>query len=317
MFTRLPALLLSLVALPVFAEVAPQLSEHDILTRIGDVKTAHGLAPKEINQGCGLVAPLPTTTTGATYTAEVNDVFLGQQFARFRMTAWRKDCPAGDKQLMLTLEPTAGSTQLSDLFTVRQGGRNFNTVLVMDAAGAIASRTLSAKTTYLVRFIGDANQTFDDDAAFTLSYLGLGSGASIDIPSVSGGVATPSIAMGDWFDGAYYYPSHHGQGFLLDVDASAGIVSGAWFTVDRTGKPAWYTFLGNSTGTRTAITLYRTDGVQLFQPANVTDVAVGTGEIVFQSCTTIRITFEAPPINAALNGLELTKLTRPDRDCRQ
>lgn len=320
---RTPSLLvLAAFALPVaFASAGDtlQLTPEEVAFAEAHAKLAAGIVPKELNQNCGLTAPLPTTPTGDTYTFSVNDQFFGAQHARFTATVWRKDCPDGDKQLMLTLTPPSGGTNLNDLFTVRQGSSNYNTFLVRDAAGTRAPAALPQTATYLLRFIGSPSATFDDDAALTVRYLGLGSGGSVDVPSATTTGTPPgsSVTLNDSFDGSWFNPAFSSQGLLTDVDASANIVSGAWFTADpQSNEREWFTFLGVIEGSRSTLTLFRSDGVRFMQNATTSDLVVGQATIEFTSCT--EGTFEFDLIEYGVTGeFPIQKLTTSDSPCTQ
>lgn len=315
----------SLLALATSAALAGEMAvlpDDEAALLAAEAKAAAGMAPKEINQSCGLVAPLPTTPSGPTWSAEVNDVFFGMQNAKFRMTAWRTACPDGDHQLMLTIEPGPGGTNLPDLFTVQQNGRNYNTFLVRDAAGAHAPPGITSKATYLLRFLGDQSATFDDDAALTITYLGLSTSgrARIEVPPAPTSTnppPQPNVALSDLLDGAWFNPGHTSQGLLLDVARQDGVVSGAWFTADpQTGVREWFTFLGPIEGSAAQVEIYRTDGVRFLQNAPTTDVVVGQGTIRFTSCSEASFEFSLQTPSAT-GTIALTKLTRADASCGQ
>lgn len=320
MMKVIPATMAALALIgAVQASPVVELDADDLAFAESAVKSAAGLAPKELNQSCGLTAPLPTTPAGETYRVQINDVFFGVQRSAFEMIAWRKPCPAdGDMQLMLTLVPPPGGTMLNELFTVRQGSRNFNTQLVRDAAGTRTALTLTQPTTFLLQFVGDAASTFDDDAALTVRYLGLGSGGAVELPAVATSNPPPPTdapKVNDAIDGAWFNPDQPGQGFLLDADARGSLLAGGWYTAHpTTNQREWYTFLGTTSGSQADVILYRTEGVRFGTRGTVSDVEIGTGRITFTSCTEASFTYTSSELPSQ-PPIALRKLTTADRDC--
>lgn len=131
-------------------------------------------ASKAICVGC-VPRPLPTEPQGQTWSAVVNDSFLGMR-SQFRMTAWRYACSGGDgQQLLLTLEPTHGATNLTGNFHVRQGFRGYNVIPVIDDSRTPLGSSLSRETTVMLSYVGSSSEAFDDDGELELRYVPLGS----------------------------------------------------------------------------------------------------------------------------------------------
>ena len=103
--------------------------------------------------------------------------------------------------------------------------------------------------------------------------------------------------------GSWYEAAESGQGFEIEiypdfVAAGTGLLQGAWFTFDK--APAggadhqrWYTFNGNATrgAANVPVRIFQNTGGN-FDAAPITNpVAVGSGTLSFETCTTGSLTY--------------------------
>ncbi|MCB1745375.1 MAG: hypothetical protein KDK91_33725 [Gammaproteobacteria bacterium] len=306
------------VVSPADAAPKPPISDEALQEAIHVAKAAEGMLGKEVSVGC-VASPLPTSVTGAAVSANVRDELFVQLYADFSMTAWRVSCSDGDKQLLLTLAPRNGSSNVPQLFSVVQGSQSYNTALIASDTGATYPGTITGPTTGLLRSLGGTSNTFDDDAALTIRYIGLSLGGKTDllVPAADAGQTPtpPQLIVGDQFDGAYYDPGMSGQGFFLDVVKAQGVVAGSWFTYDpSTRQRQWFTFVGPIDGENADVQVYRTDGGEFLRPTPVTDTAIGSAQIEFADCTHIVFTFDIPSLGTE-RTLLLDKVTPADESC--
>jgi len=86
--------------------------------------------------------------------------------------------------------------------------------------------------------------------------------------------------------GAWYNLLTPGQGIFLDINREINLFFGGWFAWTTTlGEIFWWTVQGGFNGDVAMVTIYRSSGGALNDPAMVETVAVGVGEFRFSSCT--------------------------------
>lgn len=132
----------------------------------------------------------------------------------------------------------------------------------------------------------------------------------------SGGGAPANLPFRREFGGGWYDPETEGQGLLLEVNATLGMVFGGWYTFDASGQnsPAgqrWYTLQGpfSPNDTSRSFTVYRNTGGN-FDATPVTEaVPVGTATLSFQSCTSGKLQYQVDLDGVQRNGtIPLTRL---------
>lgn len=260
-------------------------------------------ASKEITAGCA-PQPLPVQPQGDTWSAVVDDAFLGLS-SRFRITAWRYPCPDGrDHQLLVTLSPTHGATNILGNFHVRQGSRDYNVQAVINDSLRSLGGNLNAPVTVMMSFIGSPSNTYDDDAALKLIYIPLGvDTVEIEIPAVNpqGGNdddTTPDFRIDGRVRGSYTVAGQSGHGLLFDVvdtPTQRGLY-GAWFTTspmaEEADRPIWFTFGGSIEGNTSSLDVYRTTDQRFAESMPVNTQPIGTATVLFESCTTALVSYD-------------------------
>ncbi|HEX6794712.1 MAG TPA: hypothetical protein VF304_12755, partial [Casimicrobiaceae bacterium] len=156
------------------------------------------------------------------------------------------------------------------------------------------------------------NQTdMADIAAYLASILGVQPGPSIDQQGLTG----------SWYEAA-----ESGQGFEIEVypdfvAAGTGLLQGAWFTFGEApaGGPdhqRWYTFNGNAQSgvANVPVTIYQNVGGN-FNALPVTNgVAVGTGAVSFDSCTSGSLGYTFTDGSNRSGSIPMTRIT-PNVTC--
>jgi len=90
------------------------------------------------------------------------------------------------------------------------------------------------------------------------------------------------------FSGAWFDPSHNGEGWLIDVISPAQALM-LWFTYDDQGNQAWMIAIGDIQGNQ----MFFNDVLQpqgtvfgtSFNPANVVNKPWGSASFTFDTCT--------------------------------
>ena len=152
-----------------------------------------------------------------------------------------------------------------------------------------------------------ANQTdLADLAAYLASVAGIQAGPDLDQQGLTG----------SWYEAA-----ESGQGVEVEIypdliAAGTGLLQGAWFTFDQ--APAggadhqrWYTFNGNaaSGAANVPVTIYQNTGGN-FDALPVTNgVAVGTGTVSFDSCTSGELSYTFTDGSGRNGSIAMTRLT--------
>jgi len=156
--------------------------------------------------------------------------------------------------------------------------------------------------------VGTVTLTFTDCMTATLTFQfndGSGRSGTIQLvrltPNVTCSASSPHPTNADFgYSGNWYDPLTAGQGFVFEVNPTAGVVFFAWYTYAPNGQSQgaagqrWYTGQANyNVGARTIqTTLYETTG-GLFNAANPAShtVPVGTATVTFTSCGAGQVAF--------------------------
>jgi hypothetical protein len=156
------------------------------------------------------------------------------------------------------------------------------------------------------------NQTdLADLAAYLASVAGVQTGPDIDQQALTG----------SWYEAA-----ESGQGFEIEVypdliAGGTGLLQGAWFTFDS--APAggadhqrWYTFNGQarSGAANVPITIFQNTGGNFDAPPVTNGVAVGTGTLSFDSCTSGSLSYTFTDGSGRSGSIPMTRIT-PNVTC--
>jgi hypothetical protein len=126
--------------------------------------------------------------------------------------------------------------------------------------------------------------------------------------------------------GSWFEPATSGQGFELEfypnlVAAGTALVQGAWFTFDTApaggaDRQRWYTFNGNGQSGQASvpITIYRNVGGNFNAAPVTTPVAVGTGTLTFDSCSSGALAFTFSDGSGRSGTIPLSRIT-PNVTC--
>ena len=111
--------------------------------------------------------------------------------------------------------------------------------------------------------------------------------------------------------GAWYDPSHNGEGWLLEVlpDGRALL---AWFTYDPEGNQAWFYNVGEVEGNTITFNLLIPSGTDFgptFDPNEVSMPAWGTATFTFDNCNSGSMTYDSLLKGYDSGSLGLTRLT--------
>ena len=121
--------------------------------------------------------------------------------------------------------------------------------------------------------------------------------------------------------GSWYEAAESGQGFEIEIypnllAANTGLLQGAWFTFDK--APAggadhqrWYTFSGNavSGAANVPVTIYQNTGGHFAAPPVTNGVAVGTGSVSFDSCTSGALAYTFSDGSGRSGSIPMTRIT--------
>jgi hypothetical protein len=129
--------------------------------------------------------------------------------------------------------------------------------------------------------------------------------------------AAPPPQAGDDFavtpalSGAWYDPSHSGEGWLLEIldDARALL---AWFSYSAEGDQAWFYSLGRIEGSNISFDLLAPAGTDFgptFDPGEVVRPPWGTATFTFEDCDSGWMTYAAESAEYGSGSLQLTRLT--------
>ena len=213
------------------------------------------------------------------------------------------------------------SNPVADLQIDDVEGGNFDSPPVVGAQGVLGQATFS---------MSDCNT-----ASFTYQFTD-GSGRTGTIPLTriapnitcaangnNGAAPSDYLLSGSWYD-----PATSGQGLLFDINPNIGLLAAAWYTFvlngEAIGGPAsqdWFTlqssgFVNGSTSLSNIAILEASGGV-FNNPTPVTRAQVGTADIVFQSCTSMTLSYTfTSGANAGLSGsIPLQRIGPPPAGC--
>ncbi|MDJ0652792.1 MAG: S8 family serine peptidase [Xanthomonadales bacterium] len=141
----------------------------------------------------------------------------------------------------------------------------------------------------LIDYPGDGSNITSDQLVFTQVSV-VPSGANLEIDAS--------------FSGAWYDPTHDGEGFLVEIlDGAAFGVEGRvalvyWFTYNPQGEQAWMVGLGQVVGNRVEFTeALRPVGARFgpaFDPDDVDRTVWGSFTIEFNSCDSASMSYQGP-----------------------
>jgi YVTN family beta-propeller protein len=224
-----------------------------------------------------------------------------------------------DHQRWYTLQGPVVSGQLYAALTIYQNtGGNFN------APPATSARP-----------VGTATLSFATCSSGTLVYTfsdGTGRAGIIPLtrltPNVTCSTTSPYPTNADLaHSGNWFAPATSGQGFTVDFNPVSGLFM-AWYTYAPIGAGSgaagqrWYTAQAGAfaSGTRSvAVQIYQTTGGVFDTPRVPTTVPVGTGTLVFQSCTaaTFSYIFTAGSSSGSSGTIALSRVGPVPPGCTQ
>ncbi|HLX30166.1 MAG TPA: hypothetical protein VKV24_16930 [Casimicrobiaceae bacterium] len=226
---------------------------------------------------------------------------------------------AADRQRWYTLSGQVATGNPSASLTIYENiGGNFNAPPVTNAVA-----------------VGTATLSFDSCTSGTLTYRFTdGSGRSGTVPlsritqnetCVAAGAAPTNADFA--FSGNWYDAATSGQGFTVEVNPASGVFFFAWYTYAPNGAGAgasgqrWYTGQAAFTaGTRTIpFQIYQTTGgvFDTPTPASQQTTQVGSGTIVFTSCTsaTLNYTFTGGSASGMSGAIDLSRVGPAPAGC--
>jgi hypothetical protein len=262
--------------------------------------------------------PPPTTPdinqhglTGSWYNPVTNgqgvevEIFPSLSYAQVSWFTFDTSAGAEDHQRWYTIGGSVVTGQSSASLTIYQNiDGNFNALPITNSQ-PVGTATLSFSSCTSGQLI----YTFTD-----------GSGRTGSIPltrllqNVTCSITTPYATNADFaLSGNWYDPATGGQGFTVEVNAISSYFFAAWYTYEPSGTNAgaagqrWYTAQNGAfvAGSRSIpVTIYETTGGVFDMPTPpVVNTVVGSGTLVFQSCTaaTFSYTFTGGS-STGLNG---------------
>jgi YVTN family beta-propeller protein len=111
--------------------------------------------------------------------------------------------------------------------------------------------------------------------------------------------------------GAWYDPSHEGEGWLLEILADGQALL-AWFSYDPQGEQAWFLSTGVVAGNSITFDLSVPTGTDFgptFDPNEVNMAAWGIATFTFDDCNSGSMTYDSPLEGYGSGSLGLTRLT--------
>jgi hypothetical protein len=119
--------------------------------------------------------------------------------------------------------------------------------------------------------------------------------------------------------GAWYDPSHDGEGWLLEI-LPDGRALMAWFTYDTEGRQAWYLNVGTVDGDAITFELLQPSGTDFGPTFNRDDVTFppwGTVVFTFDDCDSGTMSYESGVDGYGSGSLDLVRLTHlADQGCQ-
>jgi hypothetical protein len=184
--------------------------------------------------------------------------------------------------------------------------------------------------------VGQATVHFDDCSHGSLAYAfsdGSGRTGTIPLTRLLNNLActptgtTPGNAGNYLVGGTWADVGNSGQGLVFDVNTAQGVLFAAWYSflanaAANAGAPGqhWYTLQAAPPANFTTLEnvgIYDTTGGVFDQHATTTTTQVGTATLVFNSCSslTMTYTFTAGP-NAGISGtLDLSRIAPVPAGC--
>jgi len=156
-----------------------------------------------------------------------------------------------------------------------------------------------------------------DDLDFGSGSLDLARLTSIDSLDCNNPTpAAPPQAESDFtvtaaISGAWYDPSHDGEGWLLDILADGRALVN-WFTYDPDGNQAWFLNTGQVEGDTIRFKLVVPSGTDFgptFNPEHVNRPEWGTATFKFDDCNSGTMSYDSPLQGYGSGSLELKRLT--------
>ena len=138
---------------------------------------------------------------------------------------------------------------------------------------------------------------------------------------------TPNIDQ-QGLTGSWYEASEDGQGFEIEIypdliSRGTGLMQGAWFTFDvapagGADHQRWYTFNGHaqSGAANAPVTIYQNTGGNFNAQPVTNGVAVGTGTLSFNSCTSGSLAYTFSDGSGRSGWIPMTRIT-PSVSCSE
>jgi hypothetical protein len=123
--------------------------------------------------------------------------------------------------------------------------------------------------------------------------------------------AEDDFAVSASISGAWYDPSHDGEGWLLEV-LPGGRALLAWFSYDPDGNQAWFLNTGAVEGNRIRFDLTVPSGTDFgptFNPGDVSRPPWGTAVFTFDDCNSGSMSYESQVEGYGSGSLGLKRLT--------
>jgi len=215
------------------------------------------------------------------------EIYPSQSYAFVSWFTFDTTAGAADHQRWYTIGgavTTEGSTASLGIYQNIDG--NFNALPITNGV-QVGTATLSFSTCT----VGRLNYTFTDGSGRVGSIPLQRLTQNVTCSSSPPYATDPDFALtGNWYD-----PATSGQGFTIEVNPISASVFLTWYTYEPSGTGAgpagqrWYVALSGTfvPGSRSIpVTLYEATGGTFDMPTPpVVDATVGTGTLVFQSCT--------------------------------
>jgi len=259
------------------------------------------------------------TTTNQGFVMEIDPDFYGSGTGLLFAGWYTFDVTAAGGQRWYTLQAQVNGTTPASVGIYSTTGGRFD-----------SSQATSANE------VGRATLAFSDCTHGTLDYaFNDGSGRSGRIPLTrllsnttcsptgdSGSAAVPTLLSGAWADAGT-----SGQGLVFDMNGADDVIFAGWYTYSPTGASnggaadqRWYTLQATfkpGTSTPNGVGIYESTGGVFDAAASAQTTQVGTGNLVFNSCTsaTLKYTFTGGANNGRSGTLDLTRIGAVPSGC--
>lgn len=263
---------------------------------------------------------------------------------RFALTGSWGDPVTDSQGLVMEISPDLFGTSRGNLFAgwftfdlsghqrwyTVQGTVDQTSYSTMSIYQTLGGRFDSAQAT-TTQVVGEASINFNDCNHAALSYSFTdGRRGLIPLQRLLADVncANPQAAPANYArGGAWPDPSNSGQGLILDFNPPQGVLFGAWYTFLPSGTASsgpngqhWFTLQSLATATQTSfdsIGIYDSTGGIFDAPATTQTVQVGTGRLVFTSCSAGRFEYRfTSGSHAGQSGtLDIGRLTPVPQGC--